>query len=112
MSVLTALILAVAILAEVIATTALKLSDGFTRPLPTAAALVGYAFAFYCISLTLRSVPVGIVYAIWSGIGIVLISASGWALFGEKLDVPACLGIALILAGVLVLNLMSGSLRH
>lgn len=105
-----ALIIAIAV--EVIATSALKASDGFTRPVPTAITLIGYAIAFYCLSLALRSIPVGIAYAIWSGIGIVAISVIGLLLFGQRLDWPAIAGIALILAGVLVLNLFSSSAGH
>lgn len=105
-----ALIIAIAV--EVIATSALKASDGFTRPVPTAITLIGYAIAFYCLSLALRSIPVGIAYAIWSGIGIVAISIIGLLLFGQRLDWPAIAGIALILAGVLVLNLFSSSAGH
>jgi small multidrug resistance pump len=104
--------LAIAIVAEVVATSLLKASDGFTRPLPTAFSLLGYAIAFYCLSLALRTVPVGVAYAIWAGIGLALISTAGWLLFGEKLDWAAILGIGLILAGVLVINLLSGSVRH
>jgi small multidrug resistance pump len=73
---------------------------------------VGYLGAFYCLSLALRAIPVGIAYAIWSGLGIVLISAVGWMVFGQKLDLPAMLGIGLILAGVLVINLFSGTAGH
>lgn len=103
------LTLALAILAEVAATTALKASEGFTRPLPAVIVVLGYATSFYFLSLTLKSIPVGIVYAIWSGVGIVLISLLGWALFGQKLDWPAVSGMGLIIAGVLVINLFSGA---
>jgi small multidrug resistance pump len=99
--------LTLAIFAEVIATSSLKASDGLSRPLPTAIVVIGYATAFYFLSLALRSVPVGLAYAIWSGAGIVLVSLAGWALFGQKIDLPGAIGIALILAGVLVLNLFS-----
>lgn len=111
MSAANLLTLALAILFEVVATSALKASDGFTRLWPSLVTVLGYGAAFYCMALTMRAVPVGIIYAIWSGVGIVLISAAGWLLFGERLDAPAILGIALIVAGVLVLNLMSGSVR-
>lgn len=109
MAPLTALTLALAIVAEVIATSALKASSGFSRPIPSLVTIAGYALAFFCLSLTLRTVPVGIVYAIWSGVGIVLISAVGWAVYGEHLDGPALIGLGLIIAGVLVLNLFSTS---
>ncbi|GIX53898.1 DMT family transporter (plasmid) [Sphaerotilus sulfidivorans] len=99
--------LLVAILAEVVATSSLKASDGLSRPLPTAMVVIGYAVAFYFLALALRSVPVGLAYAIWSGAGIVLVSLAGWALFGQKIDLAGAIGITLILAGVLVLNLFS-----
>jgi small multidrug resistance pump len=94
--------LAISILAEVIATSALKASEGFTRVLPSAVVGVGYVISFYFLSLTLKVLPVGIVYAIWSGIGIVLISAIGWVLYGQKLDAAALAGMSLIVAGALV----------
>ncbi|PZO91839.1 MAG: QacE family quaternary ammonium compound efflux SMR transporter [Sphingomonas sanxanigenens] len=102
-----AVMLGVAIAAEVIATSALKASEGFTRPWPAIVTLIGYGVAFYCLSLALRTIPVGVAYAIWSGVGIVAISIIGLALFGQRLDWPAIAGIGLILAGVLVLNLFS-----
>jgi small multidrug resistance pump len=104
--------LLVAIVAEVIATTALKESQGFTRALPAAITVAGYGIAFYFLSLTLQTIPTGIAYAIWSGIGIVLVTAAAWALQGQKLDAAAFAGMALIIAGVLVMNLLSGSVRH
>ncbi|MEZ5785403.1 MAG: SMR family transporter [Xanthobacteraceae bacterium] len=104
--------LAISIIAEVIATSALKASEGFTRFVPSAVVAVGYATSFYFLSLTLKVLPVGIVYAIWSGIGIVLISAIGWVLYGQKLDTAAMAGMALIVAGVLVINLLSRSAGH
>jgi len=104
--------LAISILAEVIATSALKASEGFTRVLPSAVVAIGYVISFYFLSLTLKVLPVGIVYAIWSGIGIVLISAIGWALYGQKLDAAALAGMSLIVAGVLIVNLFSRSTGH
>jgi small multidrug resistance pump len=104
--------LSVAIIAEVIATTALKASDGFSRLGPSALVIAGYGIAFYCLSLTLRAIPVGIVYAVWSGVGIVLITLIAWLLYGQKLDAPALLGIGLIIAGVIVLNVFSKSVSH
>ena len=101
-----------AIVSEVVATSALKASDGFTRPWPAVVVVVGYAIAFYFLALTLRTLPVGIAYAVWSGVGIVLISLLGWLLFGQRLDAPALLGIALIAAGVLVINVWSRSVPH
>lgn len=104
------ILLAAAILCEVAATTALKAADGFRRPLPTAVALSGYVIAFWCLSLALRSIPVGIAYAIWSGVGIALISLAAWWLYGQRLDPAAILGIALIVAGVAVIGAFSRSL--
>jgi small multidrug resistance pump len=106
------LFLAVAIAAEVIATTAMKMSEGFSRLMPSLLVVAGYAVAFYCMAQTLRVVPVGVVYAIWSGVGIVLITAIGWRCFGQKLDTPALIGMALIIAGVVVMNLFSKSVVH
>ncbi|MDB5749631.1 MAG: multidrug transporter [Ramlibacter sp.] len=103
--------LAIAILAEVIATSCLRATEGFTRLLPSVATVVGYAVSFYFLSLTLATIPAGIAYAIWSGVGIVLISSIGWLLYGQSLDVPAIAGMALIVAGVVVINLFSRSFR-
>lgn len=108
----TYLFLAIAIVAEVIATTALKAADGFSRLLPSVIVVLGYAVAFYCLSLTLRALPTGVVYAIWSGVGIVLVSLLGWVVYRQTLDLPALLGMGLIMAGVLVINLFSGSSAH
>lgn len=104
--------LAIAIVAEVIATTALKSSASFTRLLPSVITIVGYAIAFYCLSLTLRSIPTGIAYAIWSGVGIVLISLAGWLIHKQSLDLPALLGLSLIIAGVIIVNVFSKSAAH
>lgn len=101
--------LAVAIVSEVIATSALKAADGFTRLAPSVVVVVGYGTAFYFLSLALKSVPVGIAYAIWSGVGIVLLSLIGWVLYGQRLDAPALTGMALIVAGVVILQLSSRS---
>lgn len=101
------LLLLAAIVAEVVATSALKASDGFTRPGPTALVVAGYGLAFWCLSITLRSIPVGIAYAAWSGLGMVLIALAGWWLYGQRLDAAALAGMALIVAGVLVMNLFS-----
>lgn len=104
--------LAIAIVAEVIATTSLKLSGGFTRLWPSVATIIFYGLAFYCLSLTMRTIPTGIIYAIWSGAGIVLIGAVSWIFFGQKLDWPAIAGMTLIILGVLVINLFSKSVAH
>ena len=101
------LTLSFAIIAEVIATSALKASDGFSKLVPSLVVVFGYAIAFYFLSLTLRSMPLGIAYGLWSAVGIVLISIAGWALFQQKLDLPAVVGLGLIIAGVLVVNLLS-----
>jgi len=101
------LILAVAIVAEVIATSALKLSEGFTRLWPSLLVVVGYGTAIYLLSLTLKVIPVGIVYAIWSGVGIVLIAIAATLFLGQRLDAPAMLGMALIVSGVVVIHLFS-----
>lgn len=106
------LILFVAIVSEVIATSALKSSDGFSRFWPSVIVVVGYGIAFYCLALTLRTIPMGVVYAIWSGIGIVLITVVGWLLFDQKLDLPALLGIGLIAAGVVIMNVFSKTMGH
>ena len=106
------LALALAVAFEVIATTTLKVAEGFTRIIPSLVVVVGYAAAFYFLSLALRTIPIGIAYAIWSGIGIVLVSIMGWILYGQKLDAPALLGMGLIIAGVLVINLLSRSTGH
>ncbi|MFC3123578.1 SMR family transporter [Pseudoroseomonas globiformis] len=106
------LALGVAIIAEVIATSALKASDGFTRLAPTAITVVGYGIAFFFLSITLKTIPTGIAYAIWSGVGIVLISAVGWFWFRQALDGPAMIGLGLIIAGVVVVNVFSKSVSH
>lgn len=103
------LFLAVAIVAEIFATSALKASSGFTRLWPTLGTVGGYLVSFYFLSLTLRELPVGVVYAIWSGVGIVAISLIGWLVFKQALDLPALLGIALIVAGVVVMKAFSKS---
>ena len=104
--------LLVAIVFEVLATTALKQTNGFTRLVPSLFTVIGYACAFYFLSLPLRTMPVGIVYAIWSGAGIIFITTIGWVRFRQMLDLPALLGIALILAGVLIINLFSRTVAH
>ena len=106
------LILFIAIVAEVIATSALKSSEGFTKPMASIVVVLGYMIAFYCLSLTLKTIPVGIAYAIWSGVGIVLVTTIAWIVFDQKLDVWGIIGIALIMSGVLVLNLLSKTSSH
>ena len=109
---MTYLFLVVAIIAEVVGTTAMARSDGFIRLWPSLIALLSYGLAFYLLSQVMRTVPVGIVYAIWSGAGIVLVAAVSWLAFGQKLDLPATIGIAMIVAGVLIINLLSSSVSH
>ena len=106
------LYLGIAIVAEVIATSALKSADGFTRLVPSLVVLVGYVTAFYFLSLTLKTIPVGLAYAIWSGVGIVLIALIGWLVLEQALDIPALIGIGLIIAGVIVINGFSRSVAH
>lgn len=105
-------LLLVAIVAEVIATSAMARSDGFTRLMPTLLSVFGYGLAFYLLSIVTRTIPVGIVYAVWSGAGIVLVAAAGWLLFGDRLDLPAVIGLAMIIAGVLIINLLSKTVSH
>lgn len=104
---MTWLLLFVAISAEVIATTALKSSAGFTRLWPSVITVTGYGLAFYFLSLTLKTLPVGVAYAIWSGVGIVLISLIAWLFHGQKLDAAAIVGMGLIVLGVLVIQILS-----
>ncbi len=104
--------LGLAIVCEVIATSFLAKSDGFTRLAPTGIAIVGYVISFYLLSLTLRVVPTGVAYAIWSGVGIVLVSAVAYFWHGQKLDAPALIGMGMIIAGVLVINLFSKTAGH
>jgi len=105
-------LLAIAIVAEVIATSALRASEGFTRWLPAVVVVLGYGVSFYMLSLTLKSIPVGIVYAIWSGVGIVLITLVALVMYRQVPDLPAVAGLGLIVAGVVVLNLFSKMQTH
>jgi len=106
------LYLLVAIVAEVIATSALNASGQFTKLVPSIITCIGYGFAFYFLSLTLRSMPVGIVYAVWSGVGIVLVTLVGIVVFKQIPDLPAIIGMVLIIAGVLIMNLLSKTTGH
>ena len=106
------LILAIAVLAETIGTSALQASQQFTRIAPSALSIAAYAIAIYLLSMALKFMPVGVAYAIWSGLGIVLIAIIGFVAFGQKLDLPAVAGIGLILAGILVINLFSATTGH
>ena len=104
--------LGIAIVAEVIATIFLKRSDGFSKSAEATISLLGYGVAFYFLSLTLKTIPTGIAYAIWSGVGIVLIAGIAWAFQGQKLDAPAMAGMGLIITGVAVMSLFSKSAAH
>ena len=108
----TYLILFLAIVFETVATSFLKQSGQFTKLVPSIFMLLGYAAAFYCLSIVLKSIPVGIAYAIWSGVGIVLIALIGFFVFKQHLDLAAIIGLALIIAGVVVINVFSNSVSH
>ena len=108
----TYLFLLIAVAFETFGSTCLQASQQFTRLWPSLGVLAGFGGAFWFFALVLKALPLGITYALWSGIGIVLVSAAGWLLYGQKLDAPALLGMALILAGVLVINLFSRSAGH
>jgi len=106
------LAIAIAIIAEVTATSALKASKEFTVLVPSLIVIVGYGIAFYFMAISLRVLPVGIMYAIWAGMGIVLISLIGWLVYKQSLDLPAVVGMGLIIAGVVVINVFSKSITH
>jgi small multidrug resistance pump len=105
-------LLAIAIVAEVIATTALKSADGFTRLWPTLTVAVGYGLAFFLLSLALRQLSLGFTYAVWSGLGIVLAATAGIVFYGERIDLAGALGLAMIIGGVVVLNTVSSMSGH
>ena len=104
--------LAIAIAAEVMATTALKFSEGFTRAVPSLLVVIGYAGAFYFLSRVLHQIPISVAYAIWSGAGVALVGIVGWVWLGQKLDAGALVGMGLIIGGVLVINLFSKTVSH
>ena len=106
------LVLILAIAFETVGTTALQASQQFTRLVPSLIVVAGYALAFYFLALALKTIPVGIAYAVWSGLGIVFIAAIGFIVFGQRLDWPAIAGITMILAGILVIHLFSQSATH
>ena len=106
------LYLIIAIIAEVIATSFMKQSDGFTKLVPSLVTGAGYIVAFYFLSLTLRTIPTGIAYAIWSAVGVVLIATIAWLFQGQKLDTPAMVGMAFIVTGVVIMNGFSSSVAH
>ncbi|EKE76195.1 DMT family transporter [Gallaecimonas xiamenensis] len=103
------LLLTLAIVAEVVGTSALKASEGMTRPWPALLVVLAYGLAFYLLSLTLKVIPVGVAYAVWSGLGVVLVTAFAWGFFGQRLDWPQLLGMGLIVVGVVVMNLSGGA---
>jgi small multidrug resistance pump len=104
--------LAIAIVAEVIATTSMKALDGFNKPLPLLLVVTGYIISFWMLSLVVKTIPVGIAYALWAGMGIVLVSIAAVFLYQQRLDLPAILGMALIVSGVVVIQLFSKSTGH
>ena len=106
------LYLGIAIIAEVVATSALKSSQGFTKPLANIVVVVGYCIAFYCLSIVLKTIPIGIAYGIWAGLGIVLIIIVGYFFYQQKLDAAAVIGMTLIVSGVVIINFFSTSLTH
>ena len=108
----TFLILLFAILSEVIGTTALKLSNGFTKPIPSLVVVIGYGASFYLLSLALKTMPIGVAYAIWSGVGLILTVIAGMVIWRETLDWARVVGIILILAGIVFINVISKSTAH
>jgi small multidrug resistance pump len=104
--------LAIAIIGEVIATSALKAANGFSETVPSILVVIGYGVAFYYLSLSLKTIPLGISYAIWSGVGVVAVSIIGWMYYKQALDIAALIGMAMILGGVLVIHLFSNSAAH
>lgn len=106
------LYLFIAIVAEVIGTSALRASEGFSKLWPSLVVVGSYGVAFYFLSLALQTIPVGAAYALWSGLGVILITLVAWIVFGQRLDLPALVGMALIVAGVVVMNLFSKAVSH
>lgn len=106
------IMLSIAILAEVIGTVALKYAAGFTKPIPSLIVVVGYGLAFFLLSKVVQTIPLAVSYAVWSGAGIALIGVIGWVFVGQRLDLGALVGISLIVAGVVVINLFSKSITH
>lgn len=106
------LYLSLAIVFETIGTTALKASAGFTRLAPSALVVLAYGLSFWLLAMVLKTIPVGVAYAVWSGVGICLIALIGWLVFGQRLDAPALAGLGLIVAGIVVINLFSSSAGH
>ncbi len=109
---MTYLYLAIAIIAEVAATSALKASEEFTRLVPSTIVVIGYGIAFYFMTLVLREIPIGITYAVWSGLGIVLVAVVGFLLYKQTPDIPAIIGMGLIISGVIVIHVFSKTISH
>nr|WP_275667443.1 SMR family transporter [Vibrio alginolyticus] len=106
------LALSIAIVCEVIATSYIPKTEQFTKVMPSTVVLIGYGIAFFLLSVTVQTMPVGVVYAIWSGAGIVLVATVGYFVYGQRLDLPALVGIGFIIAGVLIVNLLSQTVGH
>ena len=104
--------LAIAIVSEVVATSALKSAEGFTRLIPSLLVFAGYGLAFFFLSLTLRTIPLGVAYAVWAGVGVALVALVGWVVYQQSLGVAELIGIGLIVSGVVVLNLFSKEVLH
>ncbi len=104
--------LAVAIITEVTATSALKASDGFTKLVPSVLVIVGYGVSFYCLTIVLQTIPIGIAYAVWAGLGIILVAIVGMIHFKQVPDIPAIIGMGLIISGVVVINVLSKVVSH
>lgn len=104
--------LSIAIVCEVIATSYIPKTEQFTKVMPSTVVLIGYGIAFFLLSITVQTMPVGVVYAIWSGAGIVLVATVGYFVYGQRLDLPALVGIGFIIAGVLIVNLLSKTVGH
>lgn len=105
-------LLTIAILGEVVATTSLKSTEGFTRIIPFVVVLIGYGMSFYFLALSLKTIPVGVAYAVWAEVGVTLVTLIAWTLHGQKIDAWGCVGMLLIVSGVAVLNLLSKSGAH
>ncbi|BDR18440.1 TPA: SMR family transporter [Vibrio diabolicus] len=106
------LALSIAIVCEVIATSYIPKTEQFTKMMPSTVVLIGYGIAFFLLSVTVKTMPVGVVYAIWSGAGIVLVATVGYFVYGQRLDLPAIVGIGFILTGVMIVNLLSKTVGH
>lgn len=106
------LLLGIAIAAEVIATTSMKALDGFNKPLPLMLVVCGYALSLWLLSIVVKTIPIGVAYAVWSGMGIVLVSIAALYIYEQKLDLPALLGMSMIVAGVGVIQLFSNTAGH